>query len=300
MPFQSGNITIAADGLNIIAEVGSRLLSAGWSQAGYQYSKTYNGRTMTVDLIGTSWLTSTPYILINGIAAYFPCFALVAGGSIELATSISADGLFYMRVAGPDAGFTGAYDATLGSPRAFAAITTITPADDNDNVLDSLQVAIRSHTNSNPTFAGVTVTQKNGPSGTANASAELMCVRPAVQDVASIGDLPPTTRAGSGFFGSRYVVVDNTWGLRGTLDNIAFASESYTLAGDNATSQFTPGGTYTRGGKDYIVEAPCGAPSATGVISYSPLGVATAASTNQAQAKSQGNLSGPRIFVRST
>jgi hypothetical protein len=284
-------------GSEVTDAIAVQLTGAGWAQAGTVYTRTFGGRTMTVDLIGMNWLSSTPYITVNGVTAYFPCFSLVSGTQVYALISVWPD-FFYVRVAGPNPGAVGAYDATFGSPRAFACITTITPADDADSNLDAQQAVIRSHSSTSPTFATPSVVQKFGPTGTSNQPAELMCIRPAIQDIASIGDLPPSIKSGSGSFGSRYAVVDLANGLRGTLDGIAFASENYTLAGDISASQFALDSEYARNGVQYVVDAPCGAPSAAAVVSYSPLGLTTVLATNQAQYVTSPTLSGPRIFVR--
>jgi hypothetical protein len=285
-------------GDEVLLEIRATLASAGWTNVSgtlYQYSS--GGRTSQVDVPNIDWRGTVGYIYINGVTCYFPVSLLTAGSVVNISISADID-FFYFRIQGPDPGAVGAQDAVLGSARAFAMLTTIKPADSFDTNLDALQVAIRSHSGTSPIASTASVLQKYGPTGIANQAAELACSRPAIQDVANVGDLPPSIRSGSGYFGSRYAVIDSTYGIRGTLNNVAFGSENYVLAGDNASQQFTLGFEYIRAGVRYYVDAPCGSPSASSAVSYSPLGLAVAISTNQSQYNSNPILCGPRVFIK--
>lgn len=276
--------------------ISTALTDAGWTNLGAgQFQAVFGGRTSTISHAGASWL-SGGYLIMNGQLAYFPVFGYTSGVQVWVMISADTD-FFYISVQGPNAGATGALDATYGSPRAFAMLTTIEPANAGDSDPDALQIVARSHANASNSMNVPTVIQKKGPSGASNALAELMCMRPAIQDISSVGDLPPSFKSGSNFFGSRFVVVDQTWGLRGTLKNVAFASENYAMVGDSA-SPFSLGSEYIRAGVRYAVDVPCGSPSATSAVYYSPLGLCTVLPTNQANLVSTGTLCGPRIFVK--
>jgi hypothetical protein len=284
-------------GYEVYDFITTALTDAGWTNLGSGSWQIQAGtRTSLVYLPISQWLSTTPYIQLNGVTAYFPTHQLVVGSILYYMISVDTD-FFYVRVQGPNVGGTGVVDATYGSPRAFAMLTTVTPADSFDTDADGLQVVLRSHGTSATTFNTVNVTQKFGPTGTANAAAELVCTRPAIQDIVTVGDLPPSNRAGSGYFGSRYGLVDSGFGLRGTLNNVAFGCENYVLAGDNSNNQFAIESEYTHAGDVYVVDVPCGAPNAGGTLSYSPLGLC-ATSTNQVNSASSPNVCGPRIFVK--
>lgn len=290
------NVTLTT-GSEMTAAVANALASAGWlNTSGSTWTKTVGSRVLTVDVGSASWLSAHQSMTLNGQTCYFPVYAFVVGANLQYMISISDD-FFYLRIQGPIQGATGAQDATLGSGRAFAMITTINPADTSDTDTDGLQAVVRSHSSTNVFASTASVIQKRGPSGIANAAAELMTTRPAIQDVSLVGDLPPSIRSGSGYFGSRYAVVDSSLGLRGTLNNVAFASESYVLTGDDSAQQYGIGTEWVRGGIRYVVDAACGYPSSGGVVSYSPLGLATPTS-NVANNSSAPNASGPRIFVK--
>lgn len=285
------------NGDEIRSALASNLGAQGWSLAGTTYTRTIGGRTMTVDIPAIDWRSNVGYITINGQAAYFPVHLLTSGLNVQVMYAIDND-FMYFRVQGPDPGSVGAVDAVYGSPRAFAMITTINPADSGDTNADSLQVAIRSHTATNYNFGTTSVIQKYGPSGAANQPAELMTSRPAIQDIASLGDLPPSIKAGSGYFGSRFAVVDSTYGLRGTLNNVAFASENYVLAGDSTNQKYPVNTEYVRAGVRYVTDVPCGYPNNAGSINYSPFGLCLAGSNAVQNFISQPSGCGPVIFIK--
>lgn len=286
------------NGTELYSVLSSAFSTAGWATSGTQRYRTVSGRTMTVELSGVVDILNNQYsyITVNGVTGYlmhYPAYT-VSGTVLKLVISI-ADDFFWLSIRGADPGATGAYDATYGSPQMYWCITTIDPASPADTNLDALQVAFASHMGINVNVQSVTAYQKMNVAGTSNATCEFMTDRPAVQDVSSWGDLPPSILSGGGYFGSRYKVIDNTYGIRGQLNNIAFASENYTLGGDSGSQQFPVGSTYIRKGLKYYVTLGAGFYNASGILQSNPLGTSV---SNSIQSNINGNASGPRIFIK--
>jgi hypothetical protein len=287
---------VLTTGGELYAAITNAFTPFGWSgPSGYTWTKTFDGRTMTVDLTGLASITApTPYIHVNNRIGYFPVASSYAGVTLAYVLSISNDH-FFLQLRGPNAGAAGAFDASYGSAWAYAMITSIEPASPTDTVKDDLQVSIVSHPNTAQSQQWATANQKKNTAGTSNAACEFIVDRPAVQDIASVGDLPPSIQAGAGYFGSRYKVIDSILGFRGQLNNVAFASESYTQTGDSGAQQFVPGTEYVRKGVKYIVLNAAGNYNASGIIQASPLGTSH---QNPMSTNSSGAVSGPRIFLK--
>lgn len=291
--------SILTNGNEILSVLGDKLTAAGWTQGGTTWTYSAGGRTSTVNLNTTAW-TSGGYaqMTLNGMTYYFPVWSSPVGAQVYWDFAVSTD-LFYFSMRGPSSGTTGAKDATYGSPRAFVCLTTIDPYDTvADADADALQVVFGSHIGTSSPYIpnSHTVVQKKDIAGNSNRSAELLCTRPAVQDVTSIGDAPPSNKMLTGYFGSKYILVDQIYGVRGELNNIAFGCENYQL-GDDPALPFPVNTVYTAYGNKYYTSClPAGGYNAANVPGYHPLGRTTAAAVNVNN--NSGATEGPRIFVR--
>ena len=292
-----GAVTLST-GAEILTDLDNRLVQQGYLKSGTVYTKSHLGRTSTIDLRTTAWTSGGHFeIHVNGIPYYFPVYSAPIGAQLTYQFVIDYN-FFWFHIRGPQSSQTGTKDATYGSPWAFCGYTTVTPFDTvNDTDLDGLQVSFGSHISTAAPYTpnSATVTQKKNISGTANQAAELLCWRPAIQDITTLGDAPPTYIAGTGYFGSKYALVDGTNGLRGELDNIAFASENYIL-GDDPGQPFTDSGIAYHGGDTWICHVVAGAGRAGNIPGYHPFGKTT--SNNVQNSNNSGYCSGPRLFIR--
>jgi hypothetical protein len=272
--------------------------AGGWSISGWTFTSTSGGVTTTVDLANANPSTqASPSIYLNGqTRGYFnQVYSAWAGATIKFTVSIDTN-FFFLTLLGPPPGQTGAVDASYGSPQVMFCVTGIEPADTvGDTDVDGLQAQIVSHPNTAISQQYATVYQKKNILGTVMSPAELMMDRPAVQDVAAIGDLPTSTKAGVGMFGSRYKVVDNTYGFRGQLKNVAFASEAYALAGDDAALLYAVGSEWWHKGTKYVVCSAAGSGNANSTIQANPFGTSHVI---PATSNATGSASGPRLFVK--
>jgi hypothetical protein len=296
--YSTGQFTFSTGG-ELVSTLDAAFTSAGgWTTASSVWTCAVNGITTTVDLnLANSLTQPSPSIYLNGqTRGYFnQVFSAYSGATIRYTVSIDIN-FFFLTLLGPQAGQTGAVDATYGSPQVMFCVTGIEPADTvGDTDVDGLQAQIVSHPTTAISQQYATVVQKKNVVGGTVSPAELMMDRPAVQDIALIGDLPTSTKAGVGRFGSRYKVIDNTYGFRGQLKNVAFASESYAIAGDDANLLYSVGSDWWHKGTRYVVCLAAGSGNGNSTIQANPFGTSHVI---PATSNSSGAATGPRLFVK--
>jgi hypothetical protein len=277
----------------LISNVATELSNSGWaSEGGGVWSKTSGGKTMRVSGFSQGGDFTAPtyhqVVVDSSINAYFPVTTQLATTGVYYYTISITDDFFYLAIEGPRASFTGAQDATYGSTKAFLLYTTLDTYWSSDTVADDKAVVVRSHSGTTAASWNYRCVVKKGLDAGSWVTAELMTMRPAVQDIASIGDKPPSRAAGSNYSVWPYVVMESASGIRGRLKNVWFSGESYNLAGDSG--DWTTPAIVTIDGETYQVERPFAYPNNTAA---SALGTPTA---NPTQASPAGQ--GPIIYIR--
>jgi hypothetical protein len=178
----------------------------------------------------------------------------------------------FICVDGPLAAGTGPASATYGSHRGFFFITTIQRLYDSDAAAGNRICTGGSHTSATVTTFEHRVFVKTGLDTTTNAPAELLTMRPMVQDISALGDLPPTRAAASNIMYWPIMVCEQVGGYRGRLNNIFFGGENYNI-GDDVAGQRYNGITPTVDGKPCTSLEPFWVVAAVANAGqYSPLG----------------------------
>lgn len=248
-----GNTIIAtgasSNASEVITRIKSELIASSWTLSSTATYTSPNGATpISVTFTSTTLGAGGVLELVLGTAGNTITRYVTSGNTslnnswVGLEYSIS-DTHFYIGLMGPTAGVSGALDASKGSPKTSILITTYQPYFTSNNVT-SRQWAVGA------CFASTVPAQTIATLPTANAkvwypnpttgtieSAELLTMRPAVQDQTAIGDLPNNKSYGDGEFLWPFVINSDTLGLVGRLNNVFFGSENYYISpGDSSTS----------------------------------------------------------------
>lgn len=153
-------------------------------------------------------------------------------------TFVSGPQHVFICVDGPTPAGTGPASATFGSHRGFFFVTTIERLYDNDTN-NALRVCSGgSHTSTNVITYEHRVFVRLGLDSVSNAPAELVTMRPMVQDVTAVGDLPPSRAAASNIMYWPIMVCEQIGGYRGRLNNIFFGGDNYVLGDDTNTQRY--------------------------------------------------------------
>lgn len=236
MPLTTGITTSA----NILTTLTPLITAAGWTNpsSGRFVSPTVNSRTID--------------FTVSSVVA--------AGVTITTETVLSASKVFYLQSGSSSTSATIRYTISVGTSYIFIALDApvaqglgdpgtrfrncfgvfpITPYYPNlDTDLSSLLFAFGAHTNVPAAVTQDGVIRKGGISSGSQigwAPARLLTMRPAVQDIPSAGDNVYDINASTTKTFWPFVVVDNVFGVRGTLDKIYMASENYKQTGDLST-----------------------------------------------------------------
>ena len=266
----------------------------GWTKTGtlpYTYSKTSAaGHSLSFSLVSIQ--QNYVQFAFNGRNFYATTGAgnLAGNNAYTLAAS---DSHFFFKIQGPTATEVGAYNYTYGSGHGYFMITSFTPYYTTDNATANQVACFSSHNSSVATDFTHLVYVKLGLSSTSNAVAELVTMRPAVQDIVAVGDLIPNNSALSNVVYWPYVIIEQNDGLRGRLDNVLFASDyNASLAGDsNPVAAYQLLNTMVIDSITYNLTGGVYLPAAT---SYGPLGTSGIPNTTVSSTISGG----PWIMVR--
>lgn len=264
----------------------------GWAKTGspgaYVYtSPTVNGRTITFT-VGTQTAGYVPITCLG------QTFYLHTGGTdlaqayqISIYASTSHVFIVWEGPAG-----TGQQTAN-GSSRGFFCATSFTPYLASDVTQANQWCCFGSGRSTTIAAFNAKVYVKVGLDSVANAPAELMTMRPAVQDVVAEGDLPRSRSLSSNLIYWPFVLVEDVGGVRGRLDNVYFGGEAYQLTADSTKPTYA-GLSPTIDGYPCYTVMPFFQPFVAG--QYSPVGVPLQ-NTSQASTATDG---GPFIAVRSS
>lgn len=292
----TGTITSTSNGSEVLAQIRSMLIAAGWSESGTLYTRTVGGRTSTVNLNSTSF-TSTQYHLItlNNVNFYlWTGTTTLVNAPFSVEISVDSD-LFYVAIRGPRSNEVGTEDLSYGSTKTFVLLTTIEPYLSTDTNVDAQQVVMGSHTSPSRTTFGNKVYSKVGLNLANNAPGELATMRPAVQDVAVGDQLNNNSVAGNVMYWP-YVLIEDASGVRGMLKGVYFGGENYALTGDS--SKLYENLNVRVEGLRYMTTVPFFAPNSNiSIVGYSPLGTPTA-NVQQSSADAGGFSGGPIIIVK--
>ena len=260
---------------NILTTLTPLITAAGWTNpsAGRFLSPTVNSRAIdfTVSAVVAAGVTiTTETVLSSSKVFYLQSGSTSTSATIRYTISIGTSYIFIALDAPVAAG--------LGDPgtrfRNCFGVFPITPYYPNlDTDLSSLLFAFGSSTNVSSSVTQDGAIRKGGYYPTPGiqvgwAPARLMTMRPAVQDIAATGDNMYDMNASATKTFWPFVVVDNVFGIRGTLDKIYMASENYKQTGDLSTYENVRASI---SGTNYrAVVASRGSTSANG---YTPLGL---------------------------
>jgi hypothetical protein len=288
-----GNITLASasNGAEIVTRIKSELTTAWGAPSGSTWTSAVpGGPTLVVTISATSLGANGSLSIVLGSNEGTTSRYIMSGNStltssfVGLEYSISSSH-FYIRLTGPTNSVTGTFNATYGSPSTFILLTTYTPYFTVDNggsaesrkwaIVSSLGSGIPSSaTITTPPTAQQTITlpYSDVSPGSSTDSAELLTIRPAIQDTAAVGDLIPNKAYAAGDVYWPFIIDSVNRGLIGRLDNIYFGSDNYFLAGDTATLRHTKESVVI-GGVRYVRTIPAYFPNSAGSIWYTPLGL---------------------------
>lgn len=277
----------AVTGSNLVSSIRSKFVPAGWTSVdSMTFTRTYtkNGvsATMKVFIPDTALTSSTGAfkLQLNDQQVYIWLGTSNTSSYYCYELSISED-FFYLGITGPSG--TGA-EFVSNSSTGFACITSIEPYFTEDTSENNRLVVLASGygtTFSKMFFKYCLVGVASD--GTAWQQAMLSTVRPAIQDIAALGDSPPQKAFGGGEAVWPFIVVESIGGVRGRLRNIWFAGESYALGADSAIGRPEVSGTEKMiSGVRHIMTQPFYMPSGgLGVTqTYSPLGVPSTNNSN--------------------
>lgn len=263
-----------------------------WTKSGTGYPYTYTRTTSSgisisfqVAAIGNGYVQ----FVFNGNNYY------VHVGSTGVTNShyfriICSDSVFFFWMNGPGAGNTGAYNSTYGSGTGYFLVTTFTPYYLTDNNTSNQVVALSSHSNTSVTSFSYVGYVKTGLNNLSNAAAEFATVRPAVQDIAAVGDLIPNNSALSNIIYWPFIIIEQSDGIRGRLDNIYFASDyNASLAGDTGAANYAATSSIIIDGDTYYLTGGVYLPLTN---SYAPLGTSGIPNTTV------NGAGGPYFMVR--
>lgn len=272
----------ATDGSEIITEIKSQLTSSGWTASGNTYTSANASPALTVTFNSNSLATNGILDISLGISGNTQRCYVVSGNTtltssfVGLEYSIS-NTHFYINLIGPAGSVTGKLDATLGSPRTFALLTTYTPYFTSNNVTSRQWAVISSFYNSpgTPSVSSLpTATPKvyypNPTTGTLETG-ELVTMRPAIQDQSAVGDLISNKTVGGSEIYWPFVICSDTLGVIGRLNNIFFGGDNYTLAGDT-TAQLHNRTSVLINSERYARQLPAFWPNSSNSQWYTPLG----------------------------
>ncbi len=311
MTYFTGTVASATNGSEIITALKSALAASGWSTSdgGVTYSSTSGGTTLTVAFTSTSMSGSGNLsLVIEG-----QTFTVTSGNStlvgsyVGVTYSIAAD-LFYLRLTGPVTGQVGPADASYGSPTSFILLTKYTPYLSSNSDTSKHKVVVSSYyAGFSPTYTvagstnGLTHLVRVVYTGGVASDGELLTVRPAVQDITSVGDQVPSSLYGNaGIVYWPYIITSaSAGGIVGRLNNVFFASEAYLLAGDSVVNPdfaevFVSGNRHVRHRAAYF-------PSSANSIGWTPLGSTGPVNTSVGgvnQFAGEPSMGGPYIIVK--
>jgi len=222
---------------------------------------------------------------------------------------------FYIKLTGPNTSTTGYFNATYGSPTTYILLTTYTPyfTTDNSGAATTRRWALVSSIgNSSPSSASITVpptAQKAifmpaPDTGTIGNTAELLTIRPAIQDIAAVGDLIPGKTYGAGDVYWPFIIDHPTLGIVGRLNNVFFGGDNYfSLAGDSSTLIHSRANVLIAGDR-YVRSVPAYFQNSAGTVWYTPFGTCYPSTTfSQGIADGQPVLAsvaygGPNIIIK--
>lgn len=270
MPLTTGLTTSA----NLLTTLTPLITAAGWTNpsAGRFVSPTVNSRTIdfTVSAVVAAGITiTTETVLSVSKVHYLRSGSTSTSATIRYTISIGTSYIFIALDAPVAAG--------LGDPgtrfRNCFGIFPITPYYSNlETDLGDLLYCFGSSTNVDSAVTSDGFIRKGGFSSAGTqvgwAPARLLTMRPAVQDIAAAGDNQYDGNASATKTFWPFVVVDNVFGIRGTVDKLYMASENYKQTGDLSTYENVRASI---SGTNYrAVVASRGSTTANG---YTPLGL---------------------------
>src|SRR6478735_4075151 len=306
-------ITSDGTGAAVISAIKTQLAAAdGWSTAdgGTTYTNSTSGVTLSVAFPFTTIQTGgkIELALNDRPVTVFTGLSTLTSATIGFEVSAGPD-FFYLCASGGYAGQPGA-DATYGSPKSFAMLTTISPYFTSDTVADDriCVIACAYTTAATTTVGGPTSTPpgplnyqvyvKKGLNAGSWVTAELATMRPAVQDIAVDGDLVPNKQSAGNIVYWPFVVIETASGLRGRLNNVFFGGENYLLSGEITAQQHTSAAVLINGVR-HVLTLPCYMPNSGNQQIYSPLGTCTNVTTTPGGVTGiWDSLGGPNIIIK--
>ena len=290
---------------------------SGWtnpSSDGINYQSVSGGVTYTCAFPSATMAAGSKLdIVLQGVSVCLMSGnSTLAGSYIGLEVSAAPDFL-YIRLQGPSNTTPGAADATYGSPNTSIMLTQMLPYNTLDTrtaselvcVVAALPNSAAGTSNYNPASNPTTnhtskIIIKKGASGSTNQLCELAALRPAVQDIVSLGDLFDGKALAGGIGYSAFVVVEPyPSGWTGRLKNVFFGGDNYTL-GSESTNQLHADQNVTVGGLNYTLTNPGYFPSSVGAQGYTPFGTClnTSATPSGVTTSVWSSVAGPNIIIK--
>lgn len=318
-----GNTVIAttANAAEIVTRIKSELISSGWTLSSTAtYTSPDTSTPLIVTFSQTTLSTGGVLPLSVGVSGNMITRYVSSGSSV---TSTSYIGLeysisnthFYIGLMGPTAGVSGALDASKGSPKTSIMLTTYTPYFTSNSTTARQWCVFSCFGTSSPGAGSISALPTANakvwypnPSTNAIETAELLTLRPAVQDQTAVGDLPKSKTYGDGEFVWPFVINSDTLGLIGRMNNVFFGSENYYISPGDTSSYIQNRASVVIAGSRYERSLPAYYPTtqASPNLWYTPFGTCynIATTTNGVPATAAATVDitsapgGPNIFVK--
>jgi hypothetical protein len=293
-----------------VAAINANMVASGWTSSGTTPNFTWTNPSGTRDRTISFYLAYAGNNYFNfqmnpnsaGSGNYTGNILLLNATSttanFRLTMSVGANHALIV-LEGPRNNEADTYDVTYGSERGFFFMGSVTPYFSADSILDQLVVGGASNApNQVSRTSNSELRIMRSSAGTYWAPVELMAMRTMTYGTLA-GDYPPVpfTDLAAGYFLSPIVVMESAnGGIRGSLREVAYASEGDSKVGGEGGSPF--GGAVTTlnvGGVAHNQMRPVH-PSSGDINFYSPFGRGQAIARTSLDAYAGS----PILYVRST